>query len=295
MKKVLAGAVAGLILVTAIAMPAFARSKTDRISIRYVTPENPSHQYIYTHLKQRGALEKLQKILSPLRLPRTLQILLNDCDGDPDAFYDYDDTAITICYEYIEDLWEKMPSETTPSGIAPADTIVGPVFEASLHEVGHALFDMLDLPVLGREEDAADQVAAYILLQFGDAEARRLIDGTVHAYGSEARQADPCRSLKDYANEHGTPAQRAFNLMCIAYGSNEKLYGYLVSKGYLPEKRAEFCVEEYEQVLDAFEILIYPHVNFKLAKKALDGAWLCGAEGDDVSEKHGKCPPVPLK
>jgi hypothetical protein len=36
-------------------------------------------------------------------------------------------------------------------------------------------FEMLRLPVLGREEDAADQVSAYIMLQLGKVEARRLI------------------------------------------------------------------------------------------------------------------------
>ena len=41
---------------------------------------------------------------------------------------------------------------------------------------------MLELPVFGREEDAADQLAAYILLQFGESEARRLIAGTAYAY-----------------------------------------------------------------------------------------------------------------
>lgn len=99
-----------------------------------------------------------------------------------------------------------MLKETTPIGIAPVDTVIGPLFEVSLHETEHALFDMLGLPVLGREEDAADQVAAYILLQFGESEARRLITGTVHAYGTEEKKRQGCRSLDDFAGEYG-PAE----------------------------------------------------------------------------------------
>ena len=131
MKTALTIAVAGMILITAMAIPAFAASKTNRVSIRYVPPKNPAHQEIYTELKQRGALEKLQTLLSPVRLPKTLRISLEGCDGEADAFYE--DAAITICYEYIEELIKNMPDEKRPSGIAPMDTVIGPLFEVALH------------------------------------------------------------------------------------------------------------------------------------------------------------------
>jgi hypothetical protein len=272
MKTALVLAVAGMILVTAMAMTAFATSKANRISIRYVTPKNPAHQEIYTDLKHREALEKLQHFLSPVRLPETLRISLAECDGEPDAFYE--DAEITICYEFIYELIKNMPQEKMPSGIAPIDTVIGPVFEVSLHEFGHALFDMLELPVFGREEDAADQLAAYILLQFGESEARRLIAGTAYAYHIDEMKIDPCRSMEDYASEHGTPAQRFFNVLCIAYGADTKLFADIVSGGYLPKTRAEYCEEEYEQVQDAFDLLVLPHIDVVLAEKVRDTKWL---------------------
>ncbi len=276
MKNTLALMVAGTILVTATAATAMSASKVNRVSVRYVPPENPAYQQIYTELKQRGALEKLQKLLSPVRLPKTLRISLTECDGEADAFYE--DAEITICYEYIDELVKNMPQETTPAGIKPHDTLVGPLFEVSLHEFAHALFDMLELPVLGREEDAADQVAAYILLQFGEAESRRLIAGTAYAYNMDEQKIDPCRSMEDYANEHGTPAQRFFNVLCIAYGADPELFSDIVSKGYLPKSRAEYCEEEYEQVQDAVDLLIIPHIDLDLADKIMDNAWLSEPE-----------------
>ena len=258
MKTALALAVAGMVLVTATATTAFGASKSNRVSVTYVLPKDPAHQLIYERLKEHRALERLQKFLSPFRLPRTLKVSLAGCDGEADAFYG--DDAITICYEYISELWKNMPAETTEAGIAPMDTIIGPLFDTALHEFAHALFDMLNVLVLGREEDAADQVAAYINLQFGKAEARRLIMGTAYAYGNEAERAAPL-SLKQFADEHGTPAQRAYNVLCIAYGADPELFGDLVSKGYLPKKRAEGCGDEYGQIADAFEGLISPHLN----------------------------------
>ena len=155
-----------------------ASARADRVSVSYVPPKNPAHRPIYDQLKEVGFLEKLQKLLTPFRLPRALLVKVEGCNGDANAFYEND--VITICYEYIEQLRKTMPTETTAAGVTPIDAIVGPLVDTGLHEFGHALFDMLQLPVLGREEDAADQVSAYIMLQLGKVEARRLIGGVAY-------------------------------------------------------------------------------------------------------------------
>lgn len=273
MKAVLALAFAGMVFIPAMATTAFAApQKTNRISVSYVPPKNPAHQLIYERLKERKSLEKLQEFLSPFRLPRTLKVELAGCDGDANA--SYEDDAITICYEYIDELWKNMPAQTTPAGITQIDAIIGPLFDTCLHEFGHALFDMLNLPVLGREEDAADQVSAYIMLHLGKADARRLILGTAFAYKTEVESAAAPPKLQEFANEHGTPAQRLYNLLCLAYGADAKEFGDLVTKGYLPKTRAESCDDEFQQVSQAFETLIGPHIDRALAKKILDRNWL---------------------
>jgi len=273
MEKTWALAVAAIVLVIAVlvivtAPTAFAASKPNRVTISYEPPKNPAHQRIYEGLKERRPLEKLQEFLAPFRLPRTLKISLAGCDGEADAFYA--DDVITICYEYIDELWKNMPAETTADGVAPIDTIIGPFFNTSLHEFAHALFDMFDMPLLGREEDAADAVATYLFLQLGKTEARRLIVATAYAFKVEAERP----MLNQFSGTHGTPAQRAYNVLCIAYGADQKLFGDFVTKGYLPKERAGGCDDEYGQVLDAFEILISPHIDRALAKKVLDKSWL---------------------
>ncbi len=245
------------------------------VTIAYVPPKNPDHQLIYERLKDRRSLEKLQEFLSPFRLPRPLKFKLEGCDGDANAFYE--DDTITICYEYIDELWKNMPAETTAAGVAPIDAVVGPLFDTCLHEFGHALFDMLEVPSFGREEDAADQVSAYMMLHMGKAEARRLILGTAYAYKTEVEAATAPPTLKQFADVHGTPAQRFYNLLCISYGADAKLFGDLVAKGYLPKERAEDCEDEYQQVAYAFQKLISPHINSRLAKKVLDKSWLPAA------------------
>ena len=150
-----------------------------------------------------------------------------------------EDDAITVCYEYIDDILRNAPKETTPAGVTRMDAIIGPTLEVFLHEVGHAVFDYLGVPVLGREEDAADQFAAYLLLQFAKSDARRLIVGVAYTYQRGRIQTEYQKN--PFADEHGLPAQRFYNVLCMAYGADPKLFADLVEKEYLPKERAEGC------------------------------------------------------
>ena len=249
----------------------------NRIEITYEEPENPAHVKIYEDLKENQVLERLQLFLSPFQLVIPLEIVVAGCDGDPEA--EYGDGEILICYEFVESLIENMPDKTTPAGIEPSDAVHGPFIDTVLHEFSHALFDMYFTPMFGREEDAADQLAAYLYLQLGEEEARRLILGTAYNYLVIETNADDSPQtvdefIEDSAETHSLPAQRAYNLLCMAYGANPKLFADLVSDGYLPKDRVEFCEEEYEQVQQAYGDLIEPHVDSDLAKEIFDRSWL---------------------
>jgi hypothetical protein len=245
--------------------------KTNQVRISYVSPKNPAHQQVYELLKERQSLEKLQEFLSPFRLEWTLNISLTECDGEADAMYS--DDTITICYEYIEELRKYMAAKTAPAGIEPIDTLVGPFVDTVLHEFAHALFDYLDVPVLGREEDAADQVSAYIYLQLSKAEARRLITGTVYAYMQEVQDTDP-PTMEEFADEHSTPEQRAINLICMAYGADPVLFKDITALWGVPQYRIDICAEEYELISFAYQTLIGPHIDPALAEKVFDKSWL---------------------
>jgi hypothetical protein len=257
---------AGVYLAIGVSGPASAAPyKSKQIRVEYVVPKNPAHQPIYERLKHVRALEHLQTLLSPLRLPRPLLLKVSGCDGESNAWYDGD--SVTVCYEYLADILKNAPEVTLPSGITQQDAILGPLIDVFLHESGHAVFDQLKVPVLGREEDAADLFSAYIMLQLGKEDARRLILGNVYQYKADV--VNPQVPLTKYADEHGIPAQRFFNVLCIAYGADQKLFADVVEKGYLPKKRAEGCDLEYEQTAFAFKKLIGPYIDQNLAKKVL--------------------------
>lgn len=250
-----------LIAATSLAgSPAVARQGDVRVV--YAAPTNPAHEPLYRTLREKRVLERVRSRIDGLRLPRVLTITVAGCDGEVDASYETSNATVTICYEYlayIQELGRSIPPAGVAEGLTPANYIVGPFLEVVLHELAHAIFDLKKVPILGREEDAADQVAAFTLLRLGKDEVRRVIASVAVMYASEGKDAPA--ELKDFANEHSLPAQRFYNLLCMAYGSDRQTFGDFVEKGYLPAERAELCEEEYRQVKFAFERLVAPHLN----------------------------------
>ena len=66
---------------------------------------------------------------------------------------------------------------------------------------------ILDIPALGREEDAADHFAALVLLGMGKGMALRMLEGAVWGYAHEVRGDAPDES--DDADIHGLDRQRS--------------------------------------------------------------------------------------
>lgn len=259
-------------VLAAAALPTVGNAAPAPIRVEYVPPTNPAHQPLYELLQQRRALEKLGEIFSPFRLPIELTLKTVGCEGVANAYYQRPE--VRICYEYLDEIRQSIPQETTEAGITPTDAVLGQFFYVVAHEMGHAVFDLLDVPLFGGPEDAADQFAAYMMLQFGKADARRLIGGAAYSYKNFVQDPKFVVPLEAFSSAHGAPAQRFYNLLCLAYGADPKLFADVVDKGYLPQKRAATCRGEYREVAFAFRQLIAPHLDQELMKQVFDRNWL---------------------
>jgi hypothetical protein len=266
-------AVVTLVMPTATVAKSAPASSTNQIMIVYEKPKDPAHDRLHDLLVAARVLEQVQEILSPFRLPKPLPISFESCGGESDARYLYSEARIKVCYEYVDEIWKDVPAETTAAGLAPIDAIVGPLADVFFHEFGHAVIDLHKIPVLGREEYAADTMSAILMLSLAKNDARRLIMGAAYWYTDDLETAVTFKPA-DFSDVHGTPHQRFFNLMCIAYGSNQEIFGDLVERGYLPEDRAEDCKSEFQQATHAFNVLIRPHMDQALASQVFDKQWM---------------------
>ena len=184
------------------------------------------------------------------------------------------DPAVSICYEYLNEILQSVSKEAIPEGITPADAVMGQFFYVVAHEMGHAMFDILQVPIFGNGEDAADHFSVYIMLQFGKDQSRRMISGAAYSYKKYLQSSEVTAPLAAFSDVHAPPAQRFYNLICLAYGADATLFADVVDKGYLPKERANSCKREYDQVAFAFRDLIVPHLDQQLARQVLDKTWL---------------------
>ena len=258
------------------------------VSIIYEPPENPAFQDLYDLLRERHALESIREILMPFRSPEALTIKTAECKAI-NAWYRRETfkPTVTVCYELLKHILGSLPNEDNPDGLTPADAAVGQFFFATLHEVGHAIFDILDVPMFGHEEDAADNFATYIMLQFGEGQAHRLIGGAAWSWraylGDYKKNPVVPTRLSAFAGDHGLPQERFYNLICLAFGADHA--GFADLENYLPPTRAPHCSYEYRTLVRAFEKEITPHIDQEMARRVLDTNWLQALESDSVPPK----------
>ena len=149
------------------------RGKPDQVRVVYAKPKDPAHKSLRAELQKARALEKMREFLSPLKLPRKLTLKMEGCDGELNAWYD--DGVVTLCYDYLAFIMENAAKAPKKLRLNRNAALIGASLDLVLHEVGHAVFDLLRIPVFGREEDAADMFSAYIMLQFSPRDAQKLI------------------------------------------------------------------------------------------------------------------------
>jgi hypothetical protein len=254
-----------------------------RIRVQYDPPKNPEHQQLYQRLKELRVLETIQEILSPLRLPAKGLVIKTLGCGVINSWYNDDDPGdsgptVHMCYELLRNIIKTTSTDDLRPNVTRHDAIVGQFLFWTLHETGHAVYDIFQLPLFGREEDAADLFAGYMMLHLGRDQARRWVEGAAYSAQEFMKDFGPA---DNYSSVHGLPQQRFYNLICLAYGADpvtfadvtKNLTDSMSKQGVLPKQRADDCEYEFQTFDRAFRTQIRPHVDLALAKAVMDTSW----------------------
>lgn len=214
----------------------------------YSTPKTQQFAQFNENLQRNQTLEQMAAALSQgislnvlNNQPVTLTIA--EC-GSENAYFDPQQRVIVLCYELIGQVTQGIQRDfariSSPKEIA--DIIGGGLTFVFVHELGHALISLLDLPVLGREEDAADQISAFFMLQ--SEQAPYALAGALWFFRSNTF----FYTRRHFSDEHSLGPQRQSNLACLAFGKDSNRYQYLIAGKYLTKERAPRCKSEYQQL-----------------------------------------------
>lgn len=129
------------------------------------------------------------------------------------------------------------------------------------HEVAHLLFDRLSLPVLGREEDAADNMATYVLLDQRTPTADKVLADAARGWQLYGKLYGGELSLEDFYDEHSLDGQRAFQIVCLMVGSERKGFRDIANDYGIDLDRQESCERDYDLTKRSLESLLERHRN----------------------------------
>lgn len=130
------------------------------------------------------------------------------------------------------------------------------------HEIGHLLVGELELPVLGKEEDAADALAVVLLLNDQDDEIEAfntLIDSADGWYFNAVNSTGSGVDDFSYYDEHSLDIQRAYAMVCMMVGKDPEGFSQAADVYELDQDRRDGCVGTYEQAYSAWTALLEPH------------------------------------
>ena len=129
------------------------------------------------------------------------------------------------------------------------------------HEIGHMLIGELGLPVLGKEEDAADALAVIMLLNddSDDDSYNALVDAADGWYFNAVKSTGSSVEDFSYYDEHSLDIQRAYAMVCMMVGKDPEAFSQTGDAYELDQDRRDGCAYTYQQAESSWNLLLAPH------------------------------------
>ena len=266
-RSLLTGALLAGAVCAAVSPAAHAQAPVDAgdFQVEYVKVKKANRKAV-SILRRSGALESVAaEVNSRWALPRDIPIYVGDeleigpafipdlpVEGEKISFINVPGTFLTEALRGMTKELRGVKGINGRQGMVYANEFI------IAHEMGHAMVHQLDLPVTGREEDAVDGFAAYLLAnnpKFGPATAL-----SAAIFFDAYRQLRGKLTDEDFADEHSVLEQRIYQFICWVYGSDPKEFRSLVGKDGLPRERARRCPGEWNQLQRSWDRLLAPYV-----------------------------------
>lgn len=216
---------------------------------------------------KNGLEEKIFKRLENSPTIKSAISFLNDTFITPNDVYltfgDYERTwyqnnKIEIPYRFINNIRINYSDTRFHHKRASLDEFTGnTLFHVIFHEFAHALIEQYRIPVLGKEEDAADNLADVLLIHFfnnGD----KVVIGAADLFYINSIIHNRRLKKEDYWSEHSLNKQRYYARVCHAYGSNPTEHIALKNRAGFSDQRADRCIFQYREVEDSWLTILTP-------------------------------------
>jgi hypothetical protein len=194
-----------------------------------------------------------------LKLNKDITISSIDCKT-VNAFYSPRDSMIVMCTEMYLTLLTYFAKKFNDPQNAPAYALLAFMFIFG-HELGHALIDNYNLPILGKQEDAADAMSVVLWMETAETPDEKLFAVGLVLMG--AQFLFDLTKDSPYYGEHSTGPVRLANIVCWAGGAYpEALQNSVYANIYVAMvKSGRNCQYEYMEKKKSVEQLLGPYLK----------------------------------
>lgn len=225
----------------------------------YKQPETQIDKQNMNLIKNSQRIEDLKIILNDFFiLKKDVKVIFGTEEG---PYFNPFKNTISFPYFFIEETREKFKKANYDKreNIDLDTAVIDVLIHSILHEFGHALVDMFDIPVLGREEDAVDNLANILLLDFFEYGDDVLLTNAdiFDLYGDEKKELKE----QDFMDEHSLDLQRFYSMLCFVYASNPEKYEKMLNMYEFPEYRKEMCQAELNNSSRAWYKVLDKHIR----------------------------------
>jgi hypothetical protein len=126
------------------------------------------------------------------------------------------------------------------------------------HELGHVLIAEMHLPLLGREEDAADTYAALRMLTFGTSFSQHELAQAAQGWFLNDRRDQETGEKPLFYDEHNLSQQRAYQILCLMVGSDPDKFKGLADQMKMPEERQRTCKRDFAKTSEGWQTVLKP-------------------------------------
>ncbi len=229
------------------------------IEIKYKKPYDAAEKRAMKEIKASTSNETLQdlsKKLFPFKKALTIQY-----GGKEGPLYDSEIHTVFIPYTFYTDAIGTLKRMTIrkSNGTEPKKAAMDTLLHTLLHEVGHAYVYEKNIPILGKEEDAVDNFATILLIEYVDNGGEVAISAA-DMFDFESKDRPDYYEFDEYIDDHSFDLQRYFSTLCLVYGSDPETYKGLldeIEKDYVGERK-EFCEFQYGHISDNWHRYLKP-------------------------------------
>ena len=248
-----------------------------RFKVQYSAATTADNKAMAKMVKDSKSFDQLAEAFNKMfTLPKDIIVHFKEDDSGNAPFYL--DGEIVMNYEFLVENSQMFAEYEDSDGDkkvearkehltdqALDDKVLGVAEFVFYHELGHALVDLYGLPVVGKEEDAVDTLAAIVstdVLEEGESALAAAESYSIYATNrTEFEDAD-------FYDEHSLDEQRFYSVVCIVYGSDPDKYKDLLKQAGMPEDRAETCQVEHDSKVKAWQTLLAPHMTTPIVAEA---------------------------